>query len=302
VGTASYGIIDKAPLKFLKKNGALVHKNPFGRRPTERELIDFLQGMDGLIAGLEPLTERVLVSSAKTLKAISRVGIGLDSIDLKVAKKLGIQISNTPDAPSFAVAENTLAALLCIYRKIAHVNDAMHCRKWEKKIGKSLQGSTIALIGYGRIGKIVSRLLQPFGCRILIIDPLIKKEDLQFRNEAITDLETAISQSDVISFHCSGKKMILDKKKINLLKPGVTILNSARAELIDESLLIEGIKSGIIWHAWIDVFETEPYKGPLCDLPKIILSPHNATFTKQCRQDMEMQAAVNLINDLNGVI
>jgi D-3-phosphoglycerate dehydrogenase len=136
--------------------------NPFGRKMTEDEIIAHLHDVDGLLAGLEPLNDRVF-SSCPKLKAIARIGIGMENVDMEAAERHGIKISNTPDAPTYAVAEMTLAAALALARRVVPANTDMHGGKWKKRMGISLSGSTVLLIGYGRIGKRFAELLEPFG-------------------------------------------------------------------------------------------------------------------------------------------
>lgn len=294
VGTASFAKYDDAPVKFLEAKGIKVVMNPFGRRPSEEELLAFLPGMDGLIAGMEPLTRNVLVN-CPDLKAIARVGIGMDTVDLKAAEELGIKVSNTPEAPVEAVAEMTVAVMLNLCRKITETNTVMHSKEWEKSLGFSLRGTKILIIGYGRIGKKTVDFLQPFNAEILVCDPAVTQKDLPDSIHSVS-LEQGLESADIISFHCTGGQTILTEERFKLLKSGIIILNPSRGELVDQNFLIKAIKSKRVSGAWFDAFENEPYSGPMCDVPEIILTPHNATFTKQCRLQMEMDAAQKILS------
>ena len=143
------------------KNIELV-SNPFGRKLTEDEIIGHLHSVDGLLAGLEPLNSNVY-QKCPQLKAIARVGIGLDNVDLVDANKFGIKISNTPDGPTNSVAEMTLAAALNLSRNIVQANDSLHEKRWEKSIGMGLKNINVLIVGYGRIGRKVADLFRILG-------------------------------------------------------------------------------------------------------------------------------------------
>lgn len=262
--------------------------NPYGRKMTENEIIMHLHDADGLLAGLEPLNKHVF-SACPSLKAIARIGIGMDNIDLEAATRYNIKVSNTPDAPTYAVAEMTLAALLTIARRIIPANADMHNALWQKRMSISLMNSTVLVIGYGRIGKRFAQLLEPFDIRLLIYDPAYSK----------TALETLLPQADVVSLHASGKCAILDEKQFSQLKNSVIILNSARGGLVDEVSLCRFLDENSNAYYWADTFCEEPYIGALTQKPNAVLTPHIATYTSLCREQMEAQAVSNLLRDLN---
>lgn len=298
IGPSSFAEVDQTPLKILEQNGFEIITNPFGRRLTEDEIINLLQEADGLIAGLEPLNRKVL-SSSPNLRAVARVGIGVTNIDFEAANDLNIKVSNTPDEPTDAVAEMTVAAMLTLCRNLLSLNATLHTGKWKKEMAIGLKNTKVLLIGYGRIGQKVANLLTGFGADIYIYDPLIREIDL-IGSEKIVDLENGLKVADVISLHASGNKVVLGKKQFKYMKKGVIILNSARGELIDESELINSLKEEKVHSVWLDTFCEEPYKGPLTEFPQVLLTPHVSTYTRLCRQSMEVSAVKNLIRDLRG--
>lgn len=250
-------------------------------------------GVTGLIAGLEPLDREVLTKSS--LQVISRCGSGLSNVDLATAKELGIEVYSTPSAPTTAVAELTLGAMLSLLRMISQMDRELHEGKWSKKIGMQLEGKTVVIIGFGRIGQRVATLLAPFRTRILAVDPFLPEpaEDVP-----LMSLEDALPQADIITLHCSGETCVLGEKELALLKPGVFLLNAARSGLIDESALLKTLDEGRIRGAWLDTFEQEPYTGPLTKYPQVILTPHVGSYTVECRRQMEAEAVENLITGL----
>lgn len=290
---------DKTPLEMLRAHGCECVVNKSGKRLNEAQTIDILKDVDGLLAGLEPLNERVL-SSAPRLKALARVGIGMDNVDQAAAAKLGIKVSNTPGGPTEAVAELALAALLALLRQIVPSDNALHAGKWEKRIGSGLNSATVLIIGFGRIGRRFAEMLAPFKPELLICDPT--KPDLsRFPGARAVSLEEGLAAAKIVSLHANSKEPILGAAEFKRLKPGAFLLNSARGHLVDEPALIEALKSGIVAGAWSDVFKEEPYKGPLTQFPQVLLTPHVSSYTVQCRLSMEKAAVENLLRDLELV-
>ncbi|UCC94726.1 MAG: phosphoglycerate dehydrogenase [Candidatus Omnitrophota bacterium] len=296
ISTSSFAQISDGPKKMLEEAGFQVALNPYGRRLTEDEIIAHLKGVAGLIAGTEPLTQKVL-SSAHALKAIARVGIGMENVDLTVAEELGIKVSNTPDCPPQSVSEMAIAALLTLCRKLISMNTSLHSGHWKRQIGVSLAGTKVLVVGYGRIGREMARLLRGFGARVFVCDPLIDKSSV-VEGEEVVRLDDGLKIADVITLHASGKDLILGKKEFDNMREGVIVLNSARGELMDESALIEALQNGKVAGAWCDAFSQEPYKGRLIEFEQVLLTPHASAYTRQCRLAMEIQAVQNLIRDL----
>ncbi|MBT6112054.1 MAG: hydroxyacid dehydrogenase, partial [Candidatus Marinimicrobia bacterium] len=177
IGPSSFASVDKTPLEVLQSKGLEVINNPFSRKLTENEIIAHLKGVDGLIAGLEPLNSNVF-QKCPDLKAIARVGIGMENVDMEAAETHKIKVSNTPDGPTDAVAEMTLAAALSLARNIVQANDALHKKKWAKSIGLGLKNTNVLIVGYGRIGRKVADLFRIMGAQILVCDPFVTKNDL----------------------------------------------------------------------------------------------------------------------------
>jgi D-3-phosphoglycerate dehydrogenase / 2-oxoglutarate reductase len=301
IGPSSFAESDRQPLERLRQAGVEIRGNPFARKLTEAETIEHLKGVHGLLAGLEPLNRRVLTTARTTLKAVARVGIGMDNVDVEAARELNIHVSNTPDGPTEAVAEMTVAALLALARRIPESNSSMHAGQWKKLIGFGLRGSKVLLVGFGRIGRRVAELLHTFGMEILVTDPnLGRLPAVPDYCRAVT-LTDGLALADVVSLHASGDAVLLGTGELARLKPGAVVLNASRGTLIDEAALLDGLRGGRIAGAWLDVYASEPYAGPLRDLPQVLLTPHVSTYTRQCRLSMELQAVDNLLRDLTQV-
>lgn len=297
IGPSSFAEENDAPLQILQAAGVTVKPNPFGRRLDEAEIIAHLRGVDGLIAGLEPLNRNVITASAPRLKAIARVGIGVANVDFDAARDFGVKVSNTPEGPVNAVAEMTLAALLALGRRLVPSNEALHAGQWKKLIGSGLMAAKVLLIGYGRIGRRVGELVRAFGAEVLVYDPGLPPASLE-NAQRFDSLEAALPLADVISLHASGQQCLLDAAAFNAMKDGVTLLNSARGELVDEDALLAALDAGKVSGVWFDAFWKEPYTGRLTQYPQALLTPHTATYTRQCRLDMESAAVRNLLRDL----
>jgi D-3-phosphoglycerate dehydrogenase / 2-oxoglutarate reductase len=292
IGPSSFAALDKTPMELLISEGYEVIDNPFKRKLTREELLDLLSpDVIGLIAGLESLDREVLQQS--NLEVISRVGTGLSNIDLDAVEDLGIKVCYTPYGPTTAVAELTIGALLSLIRMIPQMDRDLHLGKWNKRIGFQLEGKTVVIIGFGRIGKKVAELLSPFNSKILIVDPF-SNEDIE--DYTVLPLEKALPKADIIIIHSSGDECLLGADEFSLMKEGVYLLNVARGGLISESSLIKYLDNGRVMGAWLDTFENEPYDGPLKEYEQVILTPHIGSYTIECRKQMETEAVDNLIN------
>ena len=297
IGPSSFAEEDDAPLRRLRAAGCEVVPNALKRRLTEPEIIVHLDGVEGLIAGLEPLNAKVF-AAAKNLRAIARVGIGMDNVDLSAARARGIKVSNTPDGPTLAVAELTMAAMLALCRRLVTSNAALHAGEWKKQIGLGLVGSTILIVGFGRIGRRVAELSSAFGARIIVFDPAIQDDALPDGFTREPDLLAALPRADIVSLHAGSNQTIFTAREIAAMRDGTILLNSARGELVDEPALLSALDSGKVAGAWYDAFAKEPYSGPLTKYDQVLLTPHVATYTRQCRLSMESAAVENLLRDL----
>ena len=301
ISGSSFGKVDGCAIETLKKAGFRVVLNPYDRKPTEDELIELLgQDVIGLIAGTEKLTERVL-QNAKSLKVISRYGIGLDNIDLEAAKRRGIIVCNTPDAPTQAVAELTLALILNVYRKIGEVDRILRSGKWNPILGRLLLGKTLGIIGLGRIGKALVKLVQPFELKIVAHEPYPDNEFVSSYGVELVSLEKVLSEGDIISLHAPLTEEtyhLIGREELALMKTDAIVVNTARGSLIDEEALIDVLEEGSIGGVALDVFEEEPYHGKLKNFDNVILTPHIGTYAKETRIKMEREAVENLLNAL----
>ena len=298
ISTSSFGLVDSSPLDLLKSEGHELSINPYGRKLTRKETIKLLDNVDGLIAGVETLDEYVFEKAPK-LKAIARVGIGLENIDLISAKKACIKVSNTPDGPTDSVSELTITAALVLTRNIITANNLMHKKQWKKSVSNGLKNSIVFIVGFGRIGQKVAYLFKILGSKIFVYDPFIETSNIDKDINFLTKLEEGLKIADIISLHASGDSTILGDLEFNLMKKGVIILNPSRGNLLNEASLINAMNKKIVASAWIDVFKEEPYDGELTNYSQVLLTPHLSTYSAPCRKQMEMEAVLNILNDLS---
>lgn len=209
--TTTFGKYDERPLKLLEEYGLEVVLNPYGRTLKKDEVIEFCKGAIGVIAGTEILDIDTLECLTKTysqtsvlrpqsLKVISRCGSGLANVDLDTAKRLGIKVFNTPDAPIVAVAELTVGLILNLLRKVCWMDRNLRNEQWEKMMGNLLNKKKVGIKGLGRIGKKVAELLRPFGCEIAYADPYVSDGLLGMKRLSFDDL---LGWADIITLHAS---------------------------------------------------------------------------------------------------
>ena len=298
ISTSSFDVEGNSSLNHLVNSGMHIVRNSYKRKLTEDEAIELL-GEDtiGMIAGIEPLTERVF-SSAKNLKIVSRCGAGLDSVELAAAELHGISVFNTPEAPAQAVAELTMGLMLAALRRICQTDRLLRISEWPRMQGQLFAAQTVGIIGLGHIGKRVARLSQAFDARVIAHDPHI---DPTSHGVESVSLEELFAEANVISLHVpytTDTHHLLDAKSFARMKPGSIIINAARGGLIDETALDEALISGHLGMAALDVFEQEPYHGPLTKNDRMILTSHIGSLAKESRKCMELEAAENLLKGL----
>ena len=297
VTTSSFAQFSKEPLRLLDESGIVYGLNPYGRKLTEDEAIGMLHDCVGVAAGTEPLTVRVM-KALPELKVISRCGVGMDNVDLKAAAKRGIAICNTPDGPTLAVAELTLGYVLALLRKINQMDRELREGVWKKRMGKTLKGKKLGIIGFGRIGQAVASVFGPLGVEVAFNDDEVVSNVYQKM-----PLNKLLAWADILSLHCSksgGECSFFAADQLGLMKPGSWVINASRGGILDEPALYEMLKSGHLAGAAIDVFEQEPYDGPLNQLENVILTPHIGSYAMESRIQMEIDTIKNLIEALNA--
>jgi len=302
ITTTSFAKDDISPLNLLQKAGYETITNPYGRKLTEEEVLNLILEVKpvGMIAGVEPITARVL-QQAVGLKVVSRCGVGLESVDLNAARSLGIAVTNTPDAPTEAVAELTIGLIFNLLRKISFLDRELRKGNWKKEMGRLVQGKKVGIIGLGHIGKRVAEKLSALGTKVAGTDIQPDFKWLQKNQVPLVSLEELLKQSEILCLHLShspNNEHLIGRKEIKAMPQGAYLINTSRGEVIDHDALYSMLTNGHLSGAALDVFDQEPYSGPLTQLDNVILTPHIGSYAREARIEMEIQAAQNLIEGL----
>lgn len=302
VNTYPFSIYNEEPRLLMEKTGWEIRYNPYERRLKIDEVEDLIIDACGVIAGTEPY-RKVALEKTRKLKVISRVGSGVDNVDLNVCKDLNIAVTYTPEAPADSVADLTVAQIINLLRKVYISDRTVREGLWNRVIGKLVSEVRIGVLGVGRIGKRVVRRLSAFGANIYGCD---LAPDYQFGEEynikwvskeklfEICDLTTIHIPMNPDNYHCVGFE------EISRMKKGSLIVNTSRGQVIDESSLLSLLESRYIGGAALDVFDQEPYEGPLTKLDNVILTAHIGSSTTYGRYMMELEATQDCIRVLEG--
>lgn len=293
ITTTTFAQYNNEPLEILREQGIEIIKNPYGRKLKNEEIFALCKDCAGIIAGTE-IYDADILAKLKNLKVISRCGTGIDNIDLVAAKKQRIEVFNTPDALIQAVAELTVGLILALVRQIPLMDRQLHTGIWDKKMGVLLSGKKVGVVGFGRIGRRVAELLKAVGAEICYSDPQVDSSTVFSKVE----FKELLRQSDIVSLHLSyseNNRNLIGKEEFALMKSGSYLINCSRGGIVDEESLYLALKNGKLTGAAIDVFEQEPYNGPLRRLDNVILTPHIASYAKEARINMEKESVNNLI-------
>lgn len=273
---------------------------------SPEELLTVIPDYDALIVrGRTKVTEAVM-EAGKNLKVVARMGVGVDNIELPAAKARGITVVNAPVATTLAVAELTMGLMLSLVREIPRADAGMKAEKWLKKelVGTELYQKILGVIGYGHIGEEVGKRAQAFGMKVIAFDPVRPKEQVIACGAEPVDLETLITQSDIITLHIPlipSTKYILNEDAFSRMKDGVKIVCAARGGVIDDNALLQALESGKVSAVALDVFETEPpTEYTLAKHPKVIAVPHIGAQTVEAQTRAAIDIGTEVMNILDG--
>tara|TARA_A100001015_G_scaffold295528_1_gene374629 strand:- start:181 stop:1074 length:894 start_codon:yes stop_codon:yes gene_type:complete len=291
IATSTFDAENQGLLKVLKINKVKFNLNPLKRKLNSKELIRYSENATHIIAGTE-LYNKEILSKLKNLKMIFRLGSGIDNIDLGIAGIKKIKVIKSEVTLEKAVGELTVGLIINLLRKISLHNQNLKKNIWKKQMGNLLFGKTVGIVGYGKIGKYVEKILKNFGVKILIND---KKK---VKNK--TSLKNLIINSDIITLHTNYNNEnlnLLNKNNLKFLKKNSIIVNTSRPEIIDYNYLYKILKLKRIKGAALDVFNKEPYSGKFRLLDNTILTPHIGSYAKEIRVAMEKEAVNSIIKN-----
>jgi len=302
LATWPFGATGRRPLELLEETGWELVFNPYHRRLRPDDVTKLLVDIDAVIAGTEPYNCETLCN-ANRLRVISRVGIGLDSVDLRYCHDANIRVTYTPDAPSQAVAELTVSNIRNLLRHIHRSDRSVREGAWNRLMGRLVQETTIGIIGVGRIGRRVIHLLDSFGPTILANDRDPKVHGTTMPNTKWCSVEDIICAADVVTLHipmCAENHHFINRDLIAQMKTGACMINTSRGGIVDTDALTDALVQNHLGGAALDVYENEPYEGPLTKLDNTVLTAHIGASARQSRYLMELGAAEDCIRVLSG--
>lgn len=298
--------------KVLEEAGHAVRVYARDRIITRGELLEGVKGADAALSMLtEKIDAEVLDAAGPQLKIVANMAVGYDNIDCEAAKSRGVIVTNTPGVLTDAVAEHAFALILAIVRRIVEADAffrAGRYKGWEPMLllGNTLIGKVLGIVGVGRIGtRVAHHAVRGFDMRILYHD-LQPSAELEEAYQAIYKprIEDILVEADYVSLHVPllpQTRHLINAERLRLMKPSSYLINTSRGPVIDETALVEALKSGIIKGAALDVFENEPEAAPgLKGLDNVVLTPHIASATEETRAQMAVMAAENIKTVLAG--
>lgn len=303
--------IPRVGIDCLEDAGFEVVGNDSEKLLSKNELECFVEDADGILCLLlDKIDKEIMEAAGKQLKVIANYGVGFDNIDINEAKKRNIFVTNTPSKlSSQAVAEFTVGLILSLLKRIVEGDE--FARKgnfggWKPEIflGENLEGKTLGVVGLGGIGCLVAKMASAMGVRVIYTkrcrdEEAEKKFSLEFMS-----LDNLLRESDIVSLHVpltSETTHLMNSESFNKMKDGAYLINTARGGIVDETALVEALKSGKVKGAALDVHEYEPAVNPeLCGMPNVVLTPHIASSVREVRDEMAIMAAKNIVAVLSG--
>jgi D-3-phosphoglycerate dehydrogenase len=285
-------------LDLLKSAGHEIVLCTPGQSPDEEELIRLVPGCVGWLAGVEKITDRVL-AKASGLKAISRNGTGVDSIDLAACERRGIAVLRAEGANARGVAELTLALMLSLLRSVPWSDAKIKAGGWDRRQGAELEGRTLGVIGTGRIGRLVTRFALAMDMKVVGFDAY---PDAGFRPSPAfryADQGELLASSDIVTLHCPhapGEKALIDRQALALMRKSAFLINTARAGLVDDAAVLEALQEGRLAGYAVDAYDKEPPDpSPLLAHERVISTAHIGAYTAESVSRATRAAVDNLL-------
>lgn len=268
---------------------------------SRNELLSKIGSYDALLVRSQTSVDKELIDKASNLKLIGRAGVGIDNIDVKFAKEKNIAVINTPTGNSIAACEMAFALMLALARKIPWAHAATKSGAWKRDAnsGCELANKTLGLLGFGNVGRLLSKRAQAFDMKVIAHDPQVP--DALFLEHNVKSVSfDELLKADFVSLHASlndSTKNIINEKSLSKAKPGIFLINTARGELVDDQALIAALNTDQVAYAALDVFKKEPPdpKDHLLNHPKIICTPHLGASTKEAQLKVSTMLAEQVI-------
>ena len=273
---------------------------------VDSPLEEIIGRYDGIVIRSATKLTADLIDHAERLKVIGRAGVGIDNVDVEAATRRGIVVANAPESTVISAAEQTIGLIVALARNIPQAHAALKQGRWERSRwgGVELDGKTLGIIGFGRIGQQVARRGVGLGMRVVAYDPFVGDERFrELHADYAETLDEVFAQADIISLHSpltDETRRLVDRDAIAKMRDGVRIVNAARGALVDEEALAEAVRSGKVAGAALDVFSSEPYSGPLLELDEVVVTPHLAASTDEAQDRAGVIIADQVIAALDG--
>ena len=270
--------------------------DPSGNDPLSlADLLEHLPGADAIIAGGEPIPAEVIAACPR-LRVIARTGVGHDAVDVDAATARGIAVTTTPGTNHESVAEQAFALLLALIKDVPARDASTKAGGWERTPARPLRGTTLGLVGLGRIGRAMATRALAFGMNVVAFDTVADADFDARHGIRRAGLDELLAAADVVSLHLPltpGTRKLFDRRAFAKMKPGALLINTARGGLVDEADLYAALATGHLAGAGLDVFEPEPPRpgNPLLALPNVVVSPHLAGSDARAMADMAALAA-----------
>ncbi|MCL4370014.1 MAG: C-terminal binding protein [Chloroflexi bacterium] len=290
--------------RILSTVGAEVIVSPNG---SEAELARLAAGCDAIMTCFAQVTPAVLRAAPRCLQ-VARYGIGVDNIALETATELGIVVTNVPAFCVDEVAEHALGLLLACARRIPLYDRATHSGRWDNLMGRPLfrvSGSTLGIVGFGKIGRSLARKASGMDLRILVHDPALRPGDQSLQGVEVVDFDTLLGQSDFISLHLPltpETRGLMGEAQLRKMKRTAYLLNTSRGPIIDTVALERALREGWIAGAGLDVMPQEPpaTDDPLLALDNLVLTPHASFYSEQSLVELQTRAVEEVVRVLSG--
>lgn len=275
--------------------------------PLEDELVKLVRDVDGIILSLSKVTAKV-IEAAERCRVISRLGIGIDNVDVEAATKRGIVVTNIPDYCVDEVAEHALAAMLALARKLFVFDRTIKGGAWDLQVGfpiRRIAGQTLGIIGLGKIGRSLARRALGLGLKLLAYDPYVSAEECTQHGAAKVELEALLKDSDFVSIHTpltEETRGMIGERELKQMKPTAFLINTARGPIVDDLAVARALKERWIQGAALDVLPQEPppKDHPLRKLDNVILSPHASFYSSESLQECRARGVQAVVDVLTG--
>ena len=299
-------VSEKLAERGLELLAAAGHEVDVRLELTPEELLEAIRGADALvIRSATQVTDEVLASGTD-LVVVGRAGIGLDNVDVEAATRRGVMVVNAPQSNILSAAEHTMALLLAQARNVPQAHAGLVAGKWERSKweGVELHGKTLGVVGLGRIGALVAQRALAFGMRLCAYDPYVSPDRARQMGVELLGLEELLAEADFITIHLpktAETAGLIGRDVLAKAKPGIRIVNAARGGILDEEALLEGLRSGQVGGAALDVFSSEPCTdSPLFGLPNVVVTPHLGASTHEAQDKAGVTIAEQVILALAG--